>query len=334
MCLIKAKDKSKHLSERSSTMSKATKTEFCWTDDEIQLILESVNQYRCNREYEGTNWENVRFKYERIQEIFIESYPKNSVEGKEFPVLENPEVIGKDRVAAKLKKCDRIIRKLQTPKGKLVQVVLCLCSMISEKLFGGGSSCVASLQEGIDSSSQADQENVDCVLNGPYDQLGSSSSSSNYFSNSSNVADDLDDEDQILQQNQSKSERRENVIDLLNKRKDLKLAAKNRPEKRKLNYAEEDIQLKRKLIERMDRSDQEFQENLERINRTMENIGHSVQQSVGLLAQILRSRTQPNFYCNSNMFPSLRGFHYQNRQVQNININNEIVPKNSSNTFN
>ena len=72
MHLIKAKDKSKHLSERSSTMSKATKTEFCWTDDEIQLILESVNQYRCNREYEGINWENVRFKYERIQEISIE----------------------------------------------------------------------------------------------------------------------------------------------------------------------------------------------------------------------------------------------------------------------
>ena len=72
MYLIKAKDKSKHLSERSSTMSKATKTEFCWTDDEIQLILESVNQYRCNREYEGINWENVRFKYERIQEISIE----------------------------------------------------------------------------------------------------------------------------------------------------------------------------------------------------------------------------------------------------------------------
>ena len=47
MCFIKAKSKSKYLSERSSTMSKATKTEFCWTDDEIQLLLESVNQYRC-----------------------------------------------------------------------------------------------------------------------------------------------------------------------------------------------------------------------------------------------------------------------------------------------
>ena len=125
------------------------------------------------------------------------------------------------------------------------------------------------MQEGIDSNSQADQENMDCVLNGPYDQLGRDSSSNNSFPSSSNVADDLDDENQILQQNQSTNERRESVTDLLNKRKGLKLAAKTLAEKRKLNYPEEDIQLKRKLIERMDKSDQWFQENLERINRTM-----------------------------------------------------------------
>ena len=145
-----------------------------------------------------------------------------------------------------------------------------------------GRSPATSLQKGIDSRSQIDQENVDCVLNDPYDQLGSSSCRINSFPSSSNVTDNLDDEDQILQQNQSTSERRESVTDLLNKRKDLKLPAKTRPEKRKLTYAEEDIQLKRKLTERMGKSDQEFQENLERINRTMENIGHSVQQSVGL----------------------------------------------------
>ena len=42
------------------------------------------------------NWENVRSKYKRIQEILTESYTKNSEESKEFPVLDNPEVISKD----------------------------------------------------------------------------------------------------------------------------------------------------------------------------------------------------------------------------------------------
>ena len=64
------------MSERSSTMSKATKTNFRWTDDEIQLLLESVNQYRYQGEYEGINWESVRSKYERIQEVFIDSIQK------------------------------------------------------------------------------------------------------------------------------------------------------------------------------------------------------------------------------------------------------------------
>ena len=66
------------------------------------FLNQLVNQCRYQREYEGINWESVRSKYERIQEVFTDSYLKTSVEGKEFPALENPEVISKDRVAAKL----------------------------------------------------------------------------------------------------------------------------------------------------------------------------------------------------------------------------------------
>ena len=32
-------------------MLKVTKTWFCWTDDKIQLLLKSVNQYKCKCEY-------------------------------------------------------------------------------------------------------------------------------------------------------------------------------------------------------------------------------------------------------------------------------------------
>ena len=57
MCL----DKSKHFSKkRYSAKLKLTKTGFSWTDDEIQLLLESVNKYKCKREYEGINWESIR----------------------------------------------------------------------------------------------------------------------------------------------------------------------------------------------------------------------------------------------------------------------------------
>ena len=40
---------------------------FLKTNDEIQLLLQSVNQYKCKCEYDGINWESIRSKYERIQ---------------------------------------------------------------------------------------------------------------------------------------------------------------------------------------------------------------------------------------------------------------------------
>ena len=40
---------------------------FLKTNDEIQLLLQSVNQYKCKCEYDGINWESIHSKYERIQ---------------------------------------------------------------------------------------------------------------------------------------------------------------------------------------------------------------------------------------------------------------------------
>ena len=47
MCLIKANDKIKHLSKRYAAMLKVTKALVCWTNDKIQLQLESVNKCKC-----------------------------------------------------------------------------------------------------------------------------------------------------------------------------------------------------------------------------------------------------------------------------------------------
>ena len=105
-------------------------------------------------------------------------------------------MISKGRVAAKFKKIRQDYKKAADAKRKSgdSRVFVFVFYDLWEAIWGG-SPAVTSLQEGIDSSSQADQENVDCVLNGPYDQLGSSSSSSNSFLSLSNAADDLDDED-------------------------------------------------------------------------------------------------------------------------------------------
>ena len=68
-------------------MSEESEIEFFWTDDEMQKLLSLALQFKCKCEYEGRNWESIRSKYERIQEIIVESYPKTNEESKDFPNL-------------------------------------------------------------------------------------------------------------------------------------------------------------------------------------------------------------------------------------------------------
>lgn len=55
----------------------------------MQQLLSLALQFKCKCQYEGVNWESIHSKYERMQEIIIESYPKTNEESKDFLNLEN-----------------------------------------------------------------------------------------------------------------------------------------------------------------------------------------------------------------------------------------------------
>ena len=38
-----------------------------WTDDEVQLLLETVILFKSKKSYEGIDWESVKEKYELIK---------------------------------------------------------------------------------------------------------------------------------------------------------------------------------------------------------------------------------------------------------------------------
>ena len=220
---------------------------------------------------------------------------------------------------------------------------------LCENLWGG-SPAVTNLENGIDTSGNSEQPCEDSE----YDQQsGSKGNCSSSISSSSSHPDEPNEGEENQNTN---DDRRKKITEFLNKRKDLKLATKTRSDKRKVNCVEEEIQLKKQLIERMDKNDREFQENFEKVNKTMETIGQSIQQSVGLLAKILRSRAQPNFYPINNMlqYPGnsqyqrhltqnnntdnelmspTRGFHYPSQQSRNINTNDEMGTKNFENSY-
>ena len=76
---------------------KKTNTEFLWTDDEIQLLLQTSLNFKSKCEFEGLRWESVRSTSEQIFENMSKEYPEDP---EKFP---NKSTITKERITAKLK---------------------------------------------------------------------------------------------------------------------------------------------------------------------------------------------------------------------------------------
>ena len=51
---------------------KKSSTEFRWTDDEVALLLKCFADFQSQKEYQGTNWEDTRNKYEKMKKSFID----------------------------------------------------------------------------------------------------------------------------------------------------------------------------------------------------------------------------------------------------------------------
>ena len=61
----------------SEENSKKTNTEFLWTDDEIQLQLQTSFNFNSKCEFEGRSWESVKSKYEQMFENMSKAYPED-----------------------------------------------------------------------------------------------------------------------------------------------------------------------------------------------------------------------------------------------------------------
>ena len=59
-----------------------SKKEFIWTDDEAELLLSVVHDYKIKHLVEGTCWESVRTKYTDILELFRKELPESAEQAK------------------------------------------------------------------------------------------------------------------------------------------------------------------------------------------------------------------------------------------------------------
>ena len=70
---------------------------FLWSDEEINLLLHVVIDYKARKAGEGVDWETVRSKYEEVTKIFLEKYPDDGKE-KFHQRTETSRSFNKDRI--------------------------------------------------------------------------------------------------------------------------------------------------------------------------------------------------------------------------------------------
>ena len=63
---------------RSKKTNNENEVSFSWKDDEIELLLAVIINFKAEKESEGYDWESVKTKYESITELFVKNYPKTT----------------------------------------------------------------------------------------------------------------------------------------------------------------------------------------------------------------------------------------------------------------
>ena len=53
-------------------------THLVWTDDKVQLILETTSDFKAKNAYAGVDWESINDKYENIRETFASNLPRHT----------------------------------------------------------------------------------------------------------------------------------------------------------------------------------------------------------------------------------------------------------------
>ena len=117
----------------------------------------------------------------------------------------------------------------------------------------------------------------------------------------------------------------------LKNRLDKKLSSKLSMDTQLLNISKEELSHKRKLVEQLEKSEEESNSGMNKVFKSMENISSCIQQTVGILAHLVNQQQtpyqqqyRPPFSSTSFNYQSVQQYgHPSQRNVQNENLGNE-----------
>ena len=79
-----------------------------WTDDEVQLLLETLINLKREKSYEGIDWEPIKEKYEIIRKKILTAFPSEA--NKEFS--HDKSLFTRERISSKIKQTSVKYRKV------------------------------------------------------------------------------------------------------------------------------------------------------------------------------------------------------------------------------
>ncbi|XP_024124007.1 uncharacterized protein LOC112143965 [Oryzias melastigma] len=275
---------------------------FVWTDKEVELLLSVVRKYKVNKTQENIDWESCRSKYVDILTQYLEQYPAET--STEFPheKRELTRAILTTKLEAVSEKYRQAVDSCRRSRhGRVVLHYFEVCEQI-----WGGSPATTAMTSGIETTE------LDQSLPTPSPSTSSSST-------------------QEPTENVSDTESDNSAAPAVEERRDLLQAkVRGRRLKRKLpaetlwlNALEEDQRVNKKLLDILETSTRQSNENYAKINNTLNMFATSVAEGFSLLRQVMSAPPAQHY-----MPYDPRGHIYSHTQAHSI------YPDQASHSFN
>ena len=236
---------------------------FTWTDDEVELLLKVTNECKVQESTESVDWQSVQSKYGDILDMFQAEYPNSenaAALGKEY--LHKPEDITKATLSTKLKAVRKKFREAvhsgrKSGHGRVVLLYYELCQEIC-----CGSPATNMISSGLESSTLIDDIDVDGALDTPA-MVGVNDDESESLEDEEGPQDDATPTSSTIKH------QRELLNSKLKCYRQENLNRKLPVDNQLLSIAQEELEIKKKLINRMEEVDKE---NSNQMGRMMTNM--------------------------------------------------------------
>ena len=258
----------------------SAKETFLWEDDEVELLLSSVCDYKAEKTMEGVDWESIRKKYEDILKIYLENVPSEEEckeRGKSCPHGKN---LTKDIVATKLKAIRLKYREAvdngrRSGHGRVVQLYYEVCERI-----WGGSPATEQISGGMESF-EVGRSKEDAGNSQPTEPTSAECSSPSRPSTPSGPSSELA---------ASEISNRRHLLDsFLQNHRQEKLKRKANPDAQLLALAQEDLNLKKKFLGHMTSTEEDHKKTMDGSMTNMSKLTDAITARFGLLQQALGS---------------------------------------------